>query len=111
MLRYLNLAALILGWIQILCAVGLLLSFALRRREPDQGKLDGWPHQQNLSVPDPGPLTPPPAQVSLGLNRKALLLARARERHGSLYIEEPDGTLTPLCGLEELGTTWPPDVR
>jgi len=39
-----------------------------------------------------------------------VIVARARQ-HGTMYVEEPNGTLTTLVGVEQMGDLWPSDIR
>ena len=44
------------------------------------------------------------------MNANAVIVARARQ-HGTMYVEEPNGTLTTLVGVEQMGDLWPSDIR
>ena len=44
------------------------------------------------------------------MNANAVIVARARQ-HGTMYVEEPNGKLTTLVGVEQMGDLWPSDIR
>lgn len=44
------------------------------------------------------------------MNVDAYIISRSRQ-HGPVYVEEPNGVMTPLVGLEQMGDLWPVEIR